>query len=121
MGKVIYDISMSLDGLVAGANVRPEAGLGDGGEQLHAWGIQEPDPRNREIVESWSNTGAVIVGRTTYNLHTLLGSKRTNGRCPDTNCRRFAQRAPGHSRWRCLHFCWQRPSRAGNSEKSCRG
>ncbi len=37
MGKVIYDISMSLDGFVSGANVRLEAGLGDGGERLHEW------------------------------------------------------------------------------------
>ncbi len=35
MGKVIYDISMSLDGFVSGANVRLEAGLGDSGERLH--------------------------------------------------------------------------------------
>ena len=35
MGKVFYDVSMSLDGFIAGANPRPEAGLGDGGEQLH--------------------------------------------------------------------------------------
>jgi len=26
MGKVIYDISMSLDGFISGANARPEAG-----------------------------------------------------------------------------------------------
>jgi dihydrofolate reductase len=42
--------------------------LGDGGEQLHEWGFNSADPRNREIVESWSNTGAIIVGRTTYDL-----------------------------------------------------
>jgi hypothetical protein len=35
LGKVIYDVSMSLDGFITAANVRPEAGLGDGGEQLH--------------------------------------------------------------------------------------
>ena len=37
MGRVIYDISMSLDGFISGANARPEAGwvgLGDGGERL---------------------------------------------------------------------------------------
>ena len=72
MGKVIYDISMSLDGFIAGANVRPEAGwagLGDGGERLHDWGFNSADPRNREIVEALlAATGAVIVGRTTYNL-----------------------------------------------------
>jgi dihydrofolate reductase len=72
MGKVIYDISMSLDGFIAGANVRPEAGwagLGDGGERLHDWGFNSADPRNREIAEAVvANTGAVIVGRTTYNV-----------------------------------------------------
>jgi dihydrofolate reductase len=74
MGKVIYDISMSLDGFIAGANVRPEAGwggLGDGGEQLHDWGFNSADPRNREIAEVWATMGAVIVGRTTYNLSIL--------------------------------------------------
>ena len=68
MGKVVYDISMSLDGFVSGANVRPEAGLGDGGERLHDWGFNSTDPRNRAIVESWVNTGAIIVGRKTYDL-----------------------------------------------------
>jgi dihydrofolate reductase len=37
MGKVYFDISVSLDGFVAGPNMRPDAGLGDGGEQLHDW------------------------------------------------------------------------------------
>ena len=68
MGRVIYDISMSLDGFVAGPNVRLEAGLGDGGERLHDWGFQSTDPRNLAIVAAWSNTGAIITGRTTYDL-----------------------------------------------------
>jgi dihydrofolate reductase len=68
MGKVTYDISMSLDGFVSGANVRLEAGLGDGGERLHEWGFTSTDPRNREIVEGWVNTGAIITGRKTYDL-----------------------------------------------------
>src|SRR5262245_38711758 len=71
MGKVIYDISMSLDGFIAGANARPEmgwAGLGDGGERLHDWGFSSEDPRNREIAEAiLATTGAVLVGRTTYD------------------------------------------------------
>ena len=72
MGKVIYDISMSLDGFIAAANVRPEAGLGDGGERLHDWGFNSADPRNCEIEEALlATTGAVIVGRTTYNLSIL--------------------------------------------------
>ena len=75
MGKVIYDISMSLDGFIAGANARLEggwAGLGDGGERLHDWGFNNEDPLNREIEEALlATTGAVIAGRTTYNLSIL--------------------------------------------------
>ena len=67
MGKVIYEVSMSLDGFITGANVRPEAGLGDGGEQLHEWN-NSTDPRSHEIIEAWASTGATIVGRTTYDL-----------------------------------------------------
>ncbi len=70
MGKVVYDISMSLDGFIAGANARPEAGwagLGDGGERLHDWGFNSADPRNLKVIESWASTGATIFGRTTYN------------------------------------------------------
>jgi dihydrofolate reductase len=68
MGKVVYDVSMSLDGFITGANVRPEAGLGDGGEKLHEWAFNSTDPRNRAIVEASPNTGATIVGRITYDL-----------------------------------------------------
>jgi hypothetical protein len=34
MGKVVFDISMSLDGFMTAANRRPEEPLGDGGERL---------------------------------------------------------------------------------------
>jgi dihydrofolate reductase len=75
MSKVVYEISMSLDGFISGANARPEAGwagLGDGGERLHDWGFNSADSRNREIAEATgATTGAVIVGRTTYN-HSIL-------------------------------------------------
>jgi len=67
MGKVYCDVSMSLDGFITAANVRPEAGLGDDGLQLFEWN-NSADPRNRSIIESMMSTGAVIVGRTTYDL-----------------------------------------------------
>ena len=67
MGKVFYDVSMSLDGFISGANVRPEAGLGEGGEKLHEWS-GSTDPRNQKIVEESAKTGATITGRTTYDL-----------------------------------------------------
>jgi len=74
MGKVIFDISMSLDGFITGANARPEAGwggLGEGGERLHDWGFNSSDPRNREILERYATVGANIFGRTGYN-HSIL-------------------------------------------------
>lgn len=68
MGKVFFDVSMSLDGFISGANVRPEAGLGDGGERLHEWAFKSTDPRNQEIIAIGATMGAMIVGRTTYDL-----------------------------------------------------
>src|ERR687892_576021 len=37
MGKVIADMSVSLDGFSAGPNVTMENPMGDGGEGLHDW------------------------------------------------------------------------------------
>lgn len=37
MGKVVYDVSISLDGFVAGPNQSVDHPLGEGGEQLHSW------------------------------------------------------------------------------------
>jgi len=74
MGKVIFDISMSLDGFITGANPRAEAGwggLGDGGERLHDWGFNSADPRNHEIMEKYATIGANIFGRTGYD-HSIL-------------------------------------------------
>jgi dihydrofolate reductase len=68
MGKVIYDISMSLDGFITATNVRPEAGLGDDGERLHNWAFKSTDPRNRELLAKGASLGAIIAGRNTYDL-----------------------------------------------------
>ena len=68
MGKVIYDISMSLDGFITAANVRPEAGLGDDGERLHDWAFNSADPRNRELLAKGASLGAIISGRHNFDL-----------------------------------------------------
>ena len=39
MTKVIFDISMSLDGFMTAANRRPEEPMGDGGQRLHEWSV----------------------------------------------------------------------------------
>jgi dihydrofolate reductase len=67
MGIVIYDKSMSLDGNIAGANMRVEAGLGDDGERLHDWAFK--DPAGMELIQrEVGNLGAVICGRRTYDM-----------------------------------------------------
>src|SRR5262245_32314054 len=67
MGIVIYDKSMSLDGFIAAANMRVEAGLGDDGERLHDWVFK--DPAGMEMIQrEVEHLGAVICGRTTYDM-----------------------------------------------------
>lgn len=67
MGKVSFDISMSLDGFVTAANRRPEEPMGDDGERLHAWAFKSEDERNSKILEGGAALGAVIAGRRTYD------------------------------------------------------
>lgn len=68
----VLDMSMSLDGFVAGPNERPDNGLGDGGERLHEWIFPAPDHKaagltgvNREVFDELMATGAVVAGRGT--------------------------------------------------------
>ncbi len=75
MTKVIFDISMSLDGFVTASNVRPEEPLGDGGQRLHEWAFGD-DERNRELLAEATNfVGAVIAGRRTYDFSVPWGGK----------------------------------------------
>src|SRR5262249_15631847 len=68
MPKVIFDISMSLDGYATAAGVRPDQPTGDGGQQLHEWAFVD-DERGREVLaESGNRVGASIAGRRTYDL-----------------------------------------------------
>jgi dihydrofolate reductase len=68
MGKVFFDISMSLDGFITGANRTPEEPLGNEGEHLHDWAFNSQDEYNRNLIsQSLNTTGAVICGRRTYD------------------------------------------------------
>jgi dihydrofolate reductase len=80
---VLY-MSMSLDGFIAGPNETPDNGLGDGGQRLHDWLIAESGLEggcgdehlrraihgsvsgvNRQVVDEFMATGAVVAGRGT--------------------------------------------------------
>jgi dihydrofolate reductase len=80
MGKVTVDISMSLDGFIAGPNDGPELGLGERGEQLHEWvfGLTSwrerhglpggTTDRDAEILdEAFRDTGAIVLGRRMFD------------------------------------------------------
>jgi len=43
MTKVIFDMSMSLDGYMTASGVRPEEPMGDGGQRLHEWAFDAGD------------------------------------------------------------------------------
>ncbi len=65
MATVLY-MSMSLDGFIAGPNERPDNGLGDGGDRLHEWALRDPAGVNRQVVDEFMSTGAVVAGRGTF-------------------------------------------------------
>jgi dihydrofolate reductase len=80
MGQVVFEISMSLDGFIAGPNDRPGLGLGEGGERLHQWAYDLASWRERHglaggqtnrdaelLDEALRNTGASIVGRRMFD------------------------------------------------------
>lgn len=74
-----FEISISLDGYVAGPNQSEEHPLGEGGEQLHDWIVKLAawrEPHGHEggevnastplVEESQSGVGAVIMGRNMF-------------------------------------------------------
>jgi dihydrofolate reductase len=68
MGKVVADISVSLDGFVTGPDPGPDSGLGRGGEGLHIWAFST-DPVDREVLASATDaTGAVVMGRHLFDV-----------------------------------------------------
>jgi dihydrofolate reductase len=80
MTRVMVDISMSLDGFVAGPNQTLEHPLGEGGEQLHEWvfglaswreahGLEggTADADSEVVQETLDRTGATVMGRRMFS------------------------------------------------------
>jgi dihydrofolate reductase len=67
VGKVIFDISMSLDGSITASNRRPEEPMGDGGQRLPEWAFGEDERNSKLLADAVANLGAVIAGRITYD------------------------------------------------------
>jgi dihydrofolate reductase len=84
MGKVGAQITMSLDGYVAGPNDGPGRGLGERGERLHywvfggPWSYEQPPTGeatgvDKELLDESERIGAVIGGRWTYEAAEAWG------------------------------------------------
>jgi dihydrofolate reductase len=80
MGKVVAEITISLDGFAAGPNPTLEEPLGQGGDKLHEWAyplksFREPHglpggetgPDDDLLAESVRATGAVVMGRRMFS------------------------------------------------------
>ena len=80
MERLTCDLSMSLDGYVAGPNQTLEQPLGEGGERLHEWAFRLKSFRERhgmpggesgpddDIVKEWLDAnGAVVMGRRMFS------------------------------------------------------
>ena len=90
MGKVIFNMSMSLDGFVAGPNDGPENPMGDGGMRLFQWyysgdtGFIFPGTEmvfkisraSADLLKAATQTaGAVVTGRKTFDIARGWGGK----------------------------------------------
>jgi dihydrofolate reductase len=79
VSATVLDMSMSLDGFVAGPNDGPGNGLGDDGHRLHDWlsGVEpsglsgvpdRPSGVNGQVFDEVMATGAVVAGGRTFEL-----------------------------------------------------
>ncbi|MFI6387278.1 dihydrofolate reductase family protein [Nonomuraea sp. NPDC050540] len=66
MSKVICDMSMSLDGYVAGPHQSMDNPFGEGvGDRLHQWMFEEAE-RHAKVIEGVTAAGAFIMGRNMF-------------------------------------------------------
>jgi dihydrofolate reductase len=79
MAELRFDVSMSVDGFIAGPNPSEEHPLGEGGQQLHEWVVKlaawrkphgleggEINASTEVVEESIDNIGATVMGRNMF-------------------------------------------------------
>lgn len=96
MGNVVFNMTVSLDGFVAGPNDGPENGLGDGGDRLFEWYfsgsteipisdgrmVLKVSPQSAELIkEAFATYGAGVWGRRTFNI-----ARAWDGHPPGSPC-----------------------------------
>jgi dihydrofolate reductase len=107
MGDVVVDLTVSLDGFVAGTNDGPELPLGRGGERLFTWMGAGPESNRVEsrlappdaskvVVDEWmTDCGAIVSGRRTFDI--ANGWK--DGHPIDVPIFVVTHEAPTHGEW----------------------
>lgn len=60
VGRVVGDITISVDGFVSGA--------GEGVEAMHAWALTSSDPVDAAELATAAGAGAVLMGRATFDV-----------------------------------------------------
>lgn len=90
MSKVVFNITMSLDGYVAGPNDGPDKGLGDNGEHLFSWYQSGDTPYKTPggdwefrisaasaalIDEAITGSGVLVTGRRTFDIAHAWGGQ----------------------------------------------
>jgi len=70
MGKVVFDMTVSLDGYIAGPDENAEQPLGANGERLHDWISRsaESTEDGAVLTELFTSSGAVVAGRRTFDM-----------------------------------------------------
>jgi len=67
MSKIIAEITMSIDGFIAGPGISKEQPMGENGPLLHEWIFDKATTADRKWLEDLTNNaGAVICGHHTY-------------------------------------------------------
>ena len=80
MSSIRVDMTMSLDGYVAGPDDRPDAPLGTGGFRLFNWLDKRNDPGpSGDVYAEALATRALIAGRRTYELAGHWGGDHHDG------------------------------------------
>ncbi len=93
MGKLIADITMSLDGFITGPDDAPGRGLGERGEVLHNWVMGGPwryddgarrfaplDVDRDVLQQAMGSVGAGIIGRRMFDVTGGWGGNPPGGR-----------------------------------------
>jgi dihydrofolate reductase len=81
VGLILLNMSMSLDGFIAGPDIDVDRPMGDGGERLHQWLFQgdsdravaadgnSPDGVDAQVAREFSTApGAVVIGKRMFDV-----------------------------------------------------